>query len=430
MPVEDESDTEEDRVLFRTAQARAEAARARRLLEEAQSGPKVAQPPDEVIAERFPLGQPTQPSQALAPGMSQLSQEQLSQLALPYPNMRAHTHVAPTPTQATVLASQISTESAAFAELQAHLAGLPSQTQASQSARVAAMPATAMPAAAEPQAAQMPPVPPHTMATRAAAPIRGTAGRSSGSRNYTEEERLNFLQIMERNLPISGTEWALLAREHAQTYPGNNRDVPSIKRQYQALLRRREPTGDPHCPPDVKKAKYIDRLLKAKQSAGDISEESGGPLAAVAGLEAVGANSERLSDTDSTRPPPLQAGSVLVQKRTQSPRTTSSHSLIESMLAMQVMAQQSAAAERAEARKREREEREEQRKERERERKEQRRMENRREEMFMGLLGIGLAMAGGRSGTEMDPVRLASTLRRARSDSDDSKEDTENQNKS
>ena len=94
--------------------------------------------------------------------MSQLSQEQLSQLALPYPNMRAHTHVAPTPTQATVLASQISTESAAFAELQAHLAGLPSQTQASQSARVAAMPATAMPAAAEPQAAQMPPVPPHT----------------------------------------------------------------------------------------------------------------------------------------------------------------------------------------------------------------------------------------------------------------------------
>ena len=340
MPVEDETDTEEDRVLYRMAEARAEAARARQLLEQANSGPTVAQPSEEVMAERFPLGQPTQTSQVLAPGMSQLSQEQLSQLALPYPSIRAHTDNVPaaSQTQATILASQISTESSAFAELQAHLARLPSQSQASQPARVVAMPAAAMPA-------QLPPAQPRQTSSR------GTAGRSAGSRNYTEEERLNFLAIMERKLPISGTEWALLAREHAESYPENNRDVPSIKRQYQALLRRREPTGDPHCPPDVKQAKYIDRLLKAKQSAGDISEESGGPLAAVAGLEAVATNSDRYSDNDSIRPPPLHAGTALVQKRTQSPKTTSSQSLIESMLAMQVMAQQNAAAERAEARK-------------------------------------------------------------------------------
>ena len=54
-------------------------------------------------------------------------------------------------------------------------------------------------------------------------------------------------------------------------------------------------------------------------------------------------------------------------------------------------------------------------------------MENRREEMFLSVLGIGLAMVGGRqnSGTQMDPVRLASTLRRARSTSDDEEEENE-----
>jgi len=85
-------------------------------------------------------------------------------------------------------------------------------------------------------------------------------GRSSGARGYTEDERMNFLEILERRLPTSGSEWSLVASEHSETYPTMERNVESIKRQYQSLLRRREPTGDPNCPPDVKKAKAIDKI--------------------------------------------------------------------------------------------------------------------------------------------------------------------------
>ena len=86
---------------------------------------------------------------------------------------------------------------------------------------------------------------------------------------------------------------------------------------------------------------------------------------------------------------------------------------------MQVMAQQTAAAERAETRKREREEREEARREREEERKDQRRREERREDLFLSLVGIGIAMASGRNNEQIDPSELLSSFRRQRSNSDD-----------
>ena len=339
--------------------AQAQAARARRLLEEAREDNYPPSPPQEV---GIPLGQPSQLTQDNGHAISQLSQDQLRHYVLARPNGRPQS-----PTQATVLASQLSqnSESHAFAELEAHLRQLPSQTQQSaQSAQAQPQqhPTTNSQTQQSAQSAQAQPQQRPTTNGR-------SNGRSSGARNYTEEERLNFLNIVEQRLPVSGTEWALVAREHSESYP--NRDVASLKRQYQALLRRREPTGDPKCPPDVKRAKHIDRLLKAKQSAGDVSEEAGGPLQALAALEVVAGSSERLSDADSVRPPPLQAGHVLAQKRTPS-KTAGSQSVIESMLAMQVMAQQTAAAERAETRKREREEREEARREREEERKDQR----------------------------------------------------------
>ena len=44
-----------------------------------------------------------------------------------------------------------------------------------------------------------------------------TKGRASGARGYTEEERINFLDILERRLPTSGSEWSLVANEHSET---------------------------------------------------------------------------------------------------------------------------------------------------------------------------------------------------------------------
>ena len=218
-------------------------------------------------------------------------------------------------------------------------------------------------------------------------------GRSSGARGYREDERMNFLEILERRLPISGSEWSLVASEHSELYGSMERNVESIKRQYQSLLRWREPTGDPNCPPDVKKAKAIDRLLKAKQRAGDISEENGGPIAALAGMEIQEGNTATSGDdigrNDTASVNTNVTGAALVQKRS-SPKSKTSASLIETMISFQLMqAQKEEQRREEESRKEEQRREEELRKEEERrqrdeeERREQRRRDERREDMFM-----------------------------------------------
>ena len=252
-------------------------------------------------------------------------------------------------------------------------------------------------------------------------------GRSSGARGYTEEERMNFLEILERRLPISGSEWSLVASEHTETYGAMERNVDSIKRQYQSLLRRREPTGDPNCPPDVKKAKAIDRLLKAKQRAGDISEENGGPIAALAGMEIQEGNagiSEDFGRNDTASINTNVTGSALVQKRS-SPKSKATASLIETMISFQLMqAQKEEQRREEESRKEEQRREEERRKEEDRrqrdeeERREQRRRDERREDMFMSLMTAGLAAF---TGGNVNATSLARAIRpREEMEDDDS----------
>ena len=255
------------------------------------------------------------------------------------------------------------------------------------------------------------------------------SGRPSGAKGYTEEERMNFLDIIERRLPCSGSEWSLVANEHAETYPDTDRNVDSIKRQYQALLRRREPTGDPNCPPDVKKAKAIDRLLKAKQRAGDISEENGGPMAALAGME-IRDGVDDSARGDSARGDASLAsnvtGTALVQKRS-SPKGGNSASMIEQMISFQMMQSQKREEERVEDQKRHEQERIEDQKRREderrckaQERREQRLRDERREDMFLKLVTVGLtAFAGNR----VDPSTILETLGSGKQKNDHSSDD-------
>jgi len=110
-------------------------------------------------------------------------------------------------------------------------------------------------------------------------------GRKTGSKGYTEEETMYLLDLMEEYIPVGGTAWETIARLHNEIYSDFPRTRDSLKRLYQGLLRKKVPTGDPHCPPDVKKAKEIEQLIAAKTRAGDISEENGGAMAALAGME-------------------------------------------------------------------------------------------------------------------------------------------------
>ena len=146
---------------------------------------------------------------------------------------------------------------------------------------------------------------------------------------------------------------ALNGSEHNKTYD-LGRLAASIKEQYQTLLQRREPTGDPNCPPDVKLAKAVERKLKAKQRAGDISYENGGPVAALAGMET------KASDDGRTR----LGGGALVQKR--APQKTSN--TVEKIFKMQAMQY-----------------------------KEQSRREERHEQLFLNILSAGFTALTGKS---------------------------------
>jgi hypothetical protein len=65
------------------------------------------------------------------------------------------------------------------------------------------------------------------------------------------------LRVIEAILPAHGKEWKEVAQIHAQNFPKMQQTSDSIKRKLQALYRSKKPTGDPFCPPEVRKAKQL-----------------------------------------------------------------------------------------------------------------------------------------------------------------------------
>ena len=58
-----------------------------------------------------------------------------------------------------------------------------------------------------------------------------------------------------------------MARGHLENYPG--RTLDSIRRKFNSLANHKKPTGDPNCPPAVRRAKRIFALIRERM---DISE--------------------------------------------------------------------------------------------------------------------------------------------------------------
>ena len=116
---------------------------------------------------------------------------------------------------------------------------------------------------------EQPPQPP--------APARIVAGRRvAGERrrtpNYTDEEIKDLLQLIQDHLPISKSDWtevveSLTAMGHV------GRTVESVKRKFQELHRKKAPTGDPSCPPNVLWAKRIHRMIGDRADVGNGDEE-------------------------------------------------------------------------------------------------------------------------------------------------------------
>jgi len=65
-------------------------------------------------------------------------------------------------------------------------------------------------------------------------------------------------------LPVAGMEWECVEREHEGRWPDKQRTKESIKHKFQSLHRKRVPTGDLNCPPDVLTANGFKILSKKR----------------------------------------------------------------------------------------------------------------------------------------------------------------------
>ena len=95
---------------------------------------------------------------------------------------------------------------------------------------------------------------------------------------YTDIELQALLDIVEEVLPRSPNEWEEVSRRHIENYPG--RTLDSIRRKFNALANHKKPTGDPHCPPTVRRAKRIFALIRERMDISDGEDDLGPDLLA------------------------------------------------------------------------------------------------------------------------------------------------------
>jgi hypothetical protein len=107
-------------------------------------------------------------------------------------------------------------------------------------------------------------------------------GRGTGSQNYRDWEVEVLLNILEVKLPLGAEHWETVTTEFNATaltrsiQVRNNyvaRDLDSLKNKFKVLKNHKKPTGDPNCPPLVKRAKRIQKEIERKQSTVDFDDD-------------------------------------------------------------------------------------------------------------------------------------------------------------
>lgn len=79
-------------------------------------------------------------------------------------------------------------------------------------------------------------------------------------KNFSSEEIMALLDVIELVKPAGENRWNLVAEEFATISIRSKwppRDEESIKSKFKNLKNVRKPTGDPNCPVEVKRAKRI-----------------------------------------------------------------------------------------------------------------------------------------------------------------------------
>jgi hypothetical protein len=92
-------------------------------------------------------------------------------------------------------------------------------------------------------------------------------GRKKNCRNYTQVEVDALLDLVEELEPICEMEWDEVARGLADEDDNALRNSQSVKVKFYTYANAKPKTGDPRCPPNVMRAKNINKDLLRKAEA-------------------------------------------------------------------------------------------------------------------------------------------------------------------
>ncbi|KAF7365373.1 hypothetical protein MVEN_00409600 [Mycena venus] len=102
-------------------------------------------------------------------------------------------------------------------------------------------------------------------------------GRRKGSQNWSKNDMGKLLDLVQKHLPLSQKGWKLVTESFckwAERSGRPQRDGKAIEAKYKLLLKTKKPTGDAHCPPEIKRAHHIDGLINEKADTREISDDS------------------------------------------------------------------------------------------------------------------------------------------------------------
>ena len=87
--------------------------------------------------------------------------------------------------------------------------------------------------------------------------------------NFSSTEIEALFGSIEEFLPIGSYEWDKVEKDHHEVFPELDRTKDTLKRKFKELYQKKIPTGDPSCPPEVRKAKILNRYIIEKAEVSD-----------------------------------------------------------------------------------------------------------------------------------------------------------------
>ncbi|KAJ7685647.1 hypothetical protein DFH06DRAFT_1119060 [Mycena polygramma] len=104
-------------------------------------------------------------------------------------------------------------------------------------------------------------------------------GRRKGSQNWVKDETKRLLDLTEKHRPLAQEGWKLVTHDlgkWSKKAGRPKRDIKSVQAKFKALANTKKPTGDARCPPEVKRAIYIEGLINERVETREISDDSDG----------------------------------------------------------------------------------------------------------------------------------------------------------